>query len=66
MHIAAAAGTPTLGLFGRSRASEYAPARLHAAYVAAPGPEGEAAMEGLRVEDVAQAARDLLGVLAPA
>ncbi|HQT87514.1 MAG TPA: glycosyltransferase family 9 protein [Acidiphilium sp.] len=66
MHLAAAAGTPTLGLFGRSRASEYAPAGLRAAYVAAPGPEGEAAMDGLPVEAVAQAARDLLGVMAPA
>ncbi|MGC8531169.1 MAG: glycosyltransferase family 9 protein [Acidiphilium sp.] len=66
MHLSAAAGTPTLGLFGRSRASEYAPAGLHAAYVAAPGPEGEAAMEGLQVEDVARAAWNLLGVLTPA
>jgi ADP-heptose:LPS heptosyltransferase len=66
MHLAAAAGTPTLGLFGRSRASEYAPAGLRAAYVAAPGPEGEAAMDGLQVAAVAQAARDLLGVMAPA
>ncbi|CAG4904239.1 unnamed protein product [Acidocella sp. C78] len=59
MHLAAAAGTPTLGLFGRSRASEYAPAGPCAAFVAAPGPEGEAPMQGLGVEPVIAAARDL-------
>ncbi len=42
MHIAAAAGTPTLGLFGRSRAAEYAPAGLRTAVAVAPGPAGEA------------------------
>jgi ADP-heptose:LPS heptosyltransferase len=59
MHLAAAAGTPTLGLFGRSRASEYAPAGRCAGFVAAPGPEGEAPMEGLSVESVIAAAREL-------
>jgi len=60
MHLAAATGIPTLGLFGRSRAAEYAPAGLRAAYAAAPGPPGEAPMEGLTVETVLQAAQALL------
>ena len=60
MHIAAAAGAPTLGLFGRSRAGEYAPAGPRTAWVVAPGPAGEAPMEGLSVENVTQAARALL------
>ncbi|MBU6418920.1 MAG: glycosyltransferase family 9 protein [Proteobacteria bacterium] len=62
MHLAAAAGTPTLGLFGRSKASEYAPAGLHTAIAVAPGPEGGAPMEGLTVEAVASAAFALLGL----
>jgi len=60
MHIAAAAGTPTLGLFGRSRADEYAPAGLCTAVAVAPGPAGEAPMEGLTLETVLDAARRLL------
>jgi ADP-heptose:LPS heptosyltransferase len=60
MHLAAAAGAPTLGLFGRSRADEYAPAGLRAAFVAAPGPPGEAPMAGLETETVIQAARKLI------
>ena len=60
MHLAAASGIPTLGLFGRSRASEYAPCGPWARAVVAPGPEGEAPMEGLHVEQVAQAALALL------
>ena len=60
MHIAAAAGTPTLGLFGRSRAEEYAPAGLRTAVAVAPGPAGEAPMEGLALETVLEAARRLL------
>jgi len=66
MHLAAATGVPTLGLFGRSRAAEYAPAGARAAWIAAPGPEGEAPMEGLAPEDVAAAARALLGERVPA
>lgn len=61
MHLAAAAGVPTLGLFGRSCASEYAPAGVRAGFVAAPGPEGEAAMADLRVEAVVAAVHGLLG-----
>ncbi|MCB5943456.1 glycosyltransferase family 9 protein [Acidocella sp. KAb 2-4] len=60
MHLAAAAGTPTLGLFGRSKASEYAPAGPRTAIAVAPGPEGEAPMTGLQVTDVLKAARTLL------
>jgi ADP-heptose:LPS heptosyltransferase len=60
MHIAAAAGAPTLGLFGRSRADEYAPAGPHTAIAVAPGPAGEAPMEALSVETVLNAAGTLL------
>jgi ADP-heptose:LPS heptosyltransferase len=60
MHIAAAAGAPTLGLFGRSRADEYAPAGPHTAIAVAPGPAGEAPMEALSVEAVLNAAGTLL------
>lgn len=62
MHLAAASGAPTLGLFGRSRASEYAPAGRSAVFIEAPGPEGDAPMEGLSVEDVAAAAFKLIGI----
>lgn len=60
MHLAAAAGTPTLGLFGRSKASEYAPAGPRTAIAVAPGPEGDAPMTGLQVTDVLKAAKTLL------
>ncbi|HUM08237.1 MAG TPA: glycosyltransferase family 9 protein, partial [Acidocella sp.] len=62
MHLAAAAGTPTLGLFGRSKASEYAPAGVRTAIAEAPGPEGDAPMDGLQVTDVLKAAKILLCV----
>lgn len=60
MHLAAAAGAPTLGLFGPSNASEYAPAGRCTAFVAAPGPEGAAPIAGLAVAPALAAARDLL------
>jgi heptosyltransferase III len=60
MHLAAAAGAPTLGLFGPSPAAEYAPTGPRARAVVAPGPPGLAPMRGLRVEAVLAAARDLL------
>jgi ADP-heptose:LPS heptosyltransferase len=60
MHIAAAAGTPTLGLFGRSRADEYAPAGPRTEVAVAPGPAGETPMEFLSVETVLTAAQTLL------
>jgi ADP-heptose:LPS heptosyltransferase len=62
MHLAAATGTPTLGLFGRSKASEYAPAGAKTAIAVAPGPGGEAPMEDLTLESVVAAAGQLLGV----
>jgi len=37
MHLAAAAGTPTLGLFGPTPASEYGPSGTRAGFVAASG-----------------------------
>ena len=60
MHLDAAAGTPTLGLFGPSRASEYAPTGAMTHWVEAPGPEGLAPIAGLSVERVAHAALALL------
>ena len=60
MHLAGACGIPTLGLFGRSRAAEYAPSGPWARAVVAPGPEGHAAMEGLGVDEVTRAARELV------
>jgi lipopolysaccharide heptosyltransferase III len=56
MHLAAAAGSPTLGLFGPTPAEEYAPAgRLAAATVA---PDGT--MQGLSVAQALAAAAALL------
>ncbi len=60
MHIAAAAAAPTLGLFGRSRADEYAPAGPRTAVAVAPGPAGAAPMSGLTVAAVVAAAKTLL------
>lgn len=52
MHLAAAAGTPTLGLFGPSRSSEYAPSGPCTDWIAAPGPEGAAPISGLTPDRV--------------
>ncbi|MEQ8584829.1 MAG: glycosyltransferase family 9 protein [Thalassobaculaceae bacterium] len=73
MHLAAAAGAPTLGLFGPSREAHYAPAGPKTAWVRAvesadallarsdeAGREPGALMTGLSVEAVERAARDLL------
>lgn len=60
MHLAAATGIPTLGLFGPSRASEYAPIGRRTAFVVAPGPDGEAPIAGLSVEAAAASALRLL------
>lgn len=60
MHLAAAAGTPTLGLFGPSRADEYAPSGRITAFVEAPGMSGSAPIAGLQVATVADAALSLL------
>jgi ADP-heptose:LPS heptosyltransferase len=55
MHMAAAAGTPTLGLFGPTPAAEYAPCGRSAAAVARDGN-----MTTLAIEDVLEAALPLL------
>ena len=60
MHLAAAAGTPTLGLFGPTPASEYAPRGHRTAVVMADGPAGRAPMEALTVEVAVTAARALV------
>ena len=60
MHLAAATGAPTLGLFGPTPASEYAPTGRRAAAVLAAGPAGCAPMEALSVEQVVASAMALL------
>jgi ADP-heptose:LPS heptosyltransferase len=60
MHLAAAAGTPTLGLFGPSPVDEYAPAGRRAAAVVAPGPRGQAPMTALTTDAALAAALTLL------
>lgn len=60
MHLAAAAGTPTLGLFGPTPAREYGPAGRACAVAMAGGPEGEGRMEDLTVAAALQAALPLL------
>lgn len=61
MHIAAAAGAPTLGLFGPTAADEYAPAGRRTAIAVARGQE----MRALAVEDAFAAAETLLAVAEP-
>jgi ADP-heptose:LPS heptosyltransferase len=56
MHLSAASGTPTLGLFGPTPAAEYAPAGRCAAAVLSTSP----AMADLTVEAAYQAATALL------
>ncbi|WP_227310601.1 glycosyltransferase family 9 protein [Acidisoma cellulosilyticum] len=60
MHLAAAAGAPTLGLFGPSPVDEYAPSGRRTAVAVAPGPAGKAPMDGLTVEAAAEVAMALL------
>jgi ADP-heptose:LPS heptosyltransferase len=60
MHLSAATGSPTLGLFGPTPADEYAPVGHCARAVVAPGPAGNAPLPGLDVETVLEAARSLL------
>ncbi len=77
MHLAAAAGAPTLGLFGPSPPEEYAPAGPRAAYVTTREPEHElvanpgydhrttgSLMGSLTVEDAVTGAAALLARLA--
>jgi ADP-heptose:LPS heptosyltransferase len=60
MHLAASAGAPTLGLFGPTLASEYAPAGALTAVVFAEGEPGAAPMDALPVAAALRAAADLL------
>lgn len=66
MHLSAAAGTPTLGLFGPTRVEEYAPAGRHTATAVAPGSPAIDSMRGLTVEMALAAAGRLLAVPAVA
>ena len=61
MHSAAAAGAPTIGLFGPTPSDEYGPAGPKASAVLADGPPGQGAMEDLPVARVLEAAEALLG-----
>jgi ADP-heptose:LPS heptosyltransferase len=58
MHLAAAAGTPTLGLFGPTPAEEYGPAGRCTAFARGSGP----AMTDLPVEVALAAASSLVGL----
>nr|WP_328702587.1 glycosyltransferase family 9 protein [Belnapia mucosa] len=60
MHLSAATGTPTLGLFGPSRVEEYAPAGRRTATAIAPGAPALDSMPGLTLEAALAAARGLL------
>jgi ADP-heptose:LPS heptosyltransferase len=60
MHLAAAAGAPTLGLFGPTPASEYGPVGRRAEAVLAEGPPGAAPMDALPVAAVLRAAEAML------
>ena len=61
MHLSAAAGAPTIGLFGRSSAAEYGPSGPHARAVEADGPPYESPMTALPESRVLAAATALLG-----
>ncbi|TDG32362.1 glycosyltransferase family 9 protein [Paracraurococcus ruber] len=60
MHLSAATGTPTLGLFGPSRVEEYAPAGRRTATAVAPGSPALDSMPGLTLEAALAAAQGLL------
>ena len=62
MHLAAAAGTPTLGLFGPTPAHEYAPSGPHAAAVLSAGDR----MADLAVDAALAAATRLVAQVEPA
>jgi len=66
MHLAAAAGAPTIGLFGPTPAAEYAPIGRRAIAVLAKGPPGAAPMGALPVGRVAAEAAALLARPEPA
>uniref|UniRef100_UPI0022EB7841 glycosyltransferase family 9 protein n=1 Tax=Falsiroseomonas oryzae TaxID=2766473 RepID=UPI0022EB7841 len=60
MHLAAAAGAPTLGLFGQSDSREYGPCGPRAAAAIADGEPLRTTMAALPVERVVAAATRLL------
>lgn len=60
MHIAAATGVPTLGLFGPTPSDEYGPVGARAASVLADGPPATTPMDRLEVEKVVEAVKRLL------
>ncbi|QJE72490.1 glycosyltransferase family 9 protein [Aerophototrophica crusticola] len=63
MHVAAAVGTPTLGVFGPTPVETYGPWGEHCRYVLAPRVEGDTPEDRMRritVEEVEQAALGLL------
>jgi ADP-heptose:LPS heptosyltransferase len=60
MHLAAAAGAPTIGLFGQSDAREYGPCGPRAVAVSADGEPFRTTMTALPVERVVAAATTLL------
>ena len=62
MHLAAAAGAPTLGLFGPTPAEEYAPAGVSAAAVVS----ASTLMQDLSVEAALAAATRLVAQAEPA
>ncbi len=62
MHLSAAAGAPTLGLFGPSPVEHYAPAGPRAAAAVAPGSPGLDSMPNLTLDAALGAAERLLSV----
>jgi ADP-heptose:LPS heptosyltransferase len=66
MHISAATGAPTLGLFGPTPASEYAPIGARAQAVLAKGPPANTPMQRLAVDQVVEAAGRVLALPVPA
>lgn len=60
MHVAAATGVPTIGLFGPTPASEYGPIGPRAEAVLADGPPATTPMDRLSVDAVIEAATHLL------
>jgi ADP-heptose:LPS heptosyltransferase len=67
MHLAAAAGVPTVGLFGPTPVAEYAPAGRRAEAVAAPGRSmGELSVDAVLGAAARLLALDQVPALAPA
>lgn len=66
MHLSAATGAPTLGLFGPSRVEEYAPAGHRTATAVAPGSPDLDSMPGLKIEAALEAAEAMLATKVPA